>query len=271
MPGCGNDLFLFPEFANERLYALFRSYDLQPVRSVLVIGDHLHARLDGMDPVRRIGWKLLSPRSNDLEDEAELDRLSDTATIFVASAPARSTHCVPHLLAAIEWLDAHTDGVDVGASALAWQRLQNAALPLPPGAAVVQGPDERGIVRFRLAAAATWTIDSRALAWHERRGPFASGNDVLATPSTPLQAPQSTAGSPTIVQLELRVEQADPLAGKLRQSTTVPGVADATRGARATFVMPSTFDAASPFTIELQLAPGDYEMRPWLHVGLPAR
>ena len=35
--------------------------------------------------------------------------------------------------------------------------------------------------------------------------------------------------------------------------------------------MPSTFDAASPFTIELQLAPGDYEMRPWLHVGLPAR
>lgn len=270
-PGCGNGRELFEGLVNEPLDALFRAYDLTPRPKVRLVGDRLDARLDGYDPVRRLGWKVVGFSSIDLDNEDEFSRLTCATTVFVATPPGVPNDNMALLLEAIDWLNTHTDGVDVPTGGLAWLRVQSAAVPLPLGAAGVEGPDERGIVRFRLAAAATWNIDSRNLVWQERRGPFARHQDVLATSSTPLQAPQSTAGAPTIAQLELRVVQALPLVGTLRQTTTVPGVADATRGERATFVLPSTFDAAAPFTIDVQLAPGHYELRPWLHVGLPAR
>jgi hypothetical protein len=268
---CGNGRDLFELEVNEPLDALFRAYGLTPRPKVRLVGDRLDARLDGYDPVRRLGWKVVGLSSIDLDNEDELDRLTCATTVFVATPPAVPNDNMALLLEAIEWLDAHTDGIDVHHGALAWLRVQSAAVPLPQGAAGVQGPDERGIVRFRLEGATSWNLDSRNLVWHERRGPFARHQDVLATPSTPLQAPQSTAGHPTIAQLELRVVKAAPLVGTLRQAINPSGVADATRGKRATFVLPSTFDAASPFTIDVQLAPGHYELRPWLHVGLPAR
>ncbi|MFO1030866.1 MAG: hypothetical protein U1F60_07300 [Planctomycetota bacterium] len=271
LPGCGNGREMLEGMVNKPLDALFRAYGLTPRPEVRLVGDRLDVRVDGYDPVRRLGWKVVGLSSIDLDEEDELDRLTCATTVFVATPPAEPDDNMALLLEAIEWLDTQTDGIDVHHEALAWLRLQSATLPLPPGAAGVQGPDERGVVRFHLEAASTWNIDSRNLEWHERLGPFARQQDVLATPSTPLQAPQSTAGHPTIVQLELRVVKAAPLVGTVRQAINPSGVADATRGKRATFVLPSTFDAASPFTIEVRLAPGQYELRPWLHVGLPAR
>lgn len=270
-PGCGNGRELFELEVNEPLDALFRAYGLTPEPKVRLVGDRLDVRLDGYDPVQRLGWKVVGLSSIDLDNEDELDRLTCATTVFVARPPAEPNEHMALLLEAIEWLNTHTDGVDVPTGGLAWLRVQSASVPLPQGAAGVQGPDERGIVRFRLEGATRWNLDSRNLVWHERRGPFARHQDVLDTPSTPLQAPQSTAGHPTIVQLELRVVKAAPLVGTLRQAINPSGVADATRGKRATFVLPSTFDAASPFTLDVQLAPGHYEMRPWLHIGLPAR
>lgn len=270
-PGCGNGRELFEGLVNEPLDALFRAYDLTPRPKVRLVGDRLDVRLDGYDPVRRLGWKVVGLSAIDLDKEDELDRLTCATTVFLAKPPAEPGDNMALLFEAIEWLNTHTDGVDVTTGGLAWLRVQSAAVPLPAGAAAVEGPDERGIVRFRLEGATIWNIDSRNLVWQERRGPFARGHDVLATPSSPLQAPQSTAGHPTIVQLELRVVKAAPLVGTLRQAINPSGVADATRGKRATFVSPSMFDAASPFTIDVQLAPGHYELRPWLHVGLPAR
>lgn len=266
---CGNDL-LSPKWLQPPFEALFRAYGLEVVRDVPIKAAGVAVQLDGRDPKRRLGWKLLSPSDSDHETALEPEEVEPLQrageTVLLAHAPRPSDSYVRLLLAAVDWLDAHTEGPDVGTAALSMRRVRSAPVAMPPGAVVVKPADTKGVVTIRVTEETKWRIASNQLVWQEP----APANAPAANAPAPLAGPQAAnRATPTLVQLELTDLDHATLVCRLQQDDPATGVHEHGCGNRATFVMPSSFDRSRPFTIEVRLLPGTYEWRPWLHVGLP--
>lgn len=266
---CGNDP-LSPEWLQPPFEALFRAYGLDVVRNVPIQAAGVAVQLDGRDPKRRLGWKLLSPSQSDQEKALEPEEVEPLQrageTVLLAHAPRKSDSYVRLLLAAVDWLDAHDDGLDVDTTALSMRRVRSAPVAMPPGAVVVKPADTNGVVTIRVTEETKWRIASNQLVWQEP----AAANTPAANAPAPLAGPQlANRAIPTLVQLELADLDHATLVCRLQQDDPATGVHEHGCGNRATFVMPSSFDRSRPFTIEVRLLPGTYEWRPWLHVGLP--
>lgn len=290
MAVCGNDSGL-PEPLNLRVESLFRAYGLDVVRDMPVTAPGVAAQLDGRDPQRRLGWKLLSPVQSDQQKALapeEIEPLHSAGeTVFLAATPHSADSQMRLLLAAVDWLDANTEGPDVGTAALSRRRVRSAQVPMPPGATVVAAEDAYGVVTIRVTEETKWRIPSNQLVWQEPATPRATAAPPTQTPPTTTSsaaatnapaanAPAPPAGppvvnreTPTLVQLELADLDHATLVCRLQQDDPSAGVHEHGCGNRATFVMPSSFDRSHAFWIEVRLLPGTYAWRPWLHVGLP--
>ena len=271
MRSCGNDP-LSPEWLQPQFEALFRAYGLDVVRDVPIKAAGVAVQLDGRDPKRRLGWKLLSPSHSDHEKALEPEEVEPLQrageTVLLAHAPRFADSKVRRLLAVVDWLDANTEGPDVGTAALSMRRVRSAPVAMPPGAAVVQPADTYGVVTIRVTEETKWRIASNQLVWQEP-APVAAKAPAANAPAQ-LAGPQvANRGTPTLVQLELADLDHATLVCRLQQDDPATGVHEHGCGNRATFAMPSSFDRARPFTIEVRLLPGTYAWRPWLHVGLP--
>lgn len=265
---CGNDAGS-PQGCQPQVEALFRAYGLDVVRDVPITAPGVTVQLDGRDPKRKLGWKLLSLSQSDQEKALEPEEVEPLQrageTVLLVPAPRFADSKVRLLLAAVDWLDANTEGPDVGTAALSRRRVRSAPVPMPPGATVVQPADTRGGATIRVAEETKWCIASNQLVWQEP----APAAVKAAAANAPAGPQGGNRGTPTLVQLELADLDHTTLVCRLQQDDPATGVHEHGCGNRATFVMPSSFDRSRPFTIEVRLLPGTYAWRPWLHVGLP--
>ncbi len=273
---------------------LFAAYGLAPAKDVRLRGEGYEATIDGLDASRGLGYELRGgvpgeelrdvfggpPLKAETEDayldfgEARALRAAGQR-IHVADYQAhydgdQFTPILAYLAGLVDFLNAHTEGPDLDLSAILWQRKQRLYVPMD-----AEGLDPNEHYPW-------W--ESRTISEPETlvlrfngadRGPIArlvgvSGREERwALKDEPL----STAGAPTAVSHYIHPEYApEPPAPPLRRLVQPrEGGGEIRVETRAQHMfLPSTFDAARPFRIELELQPGRWQIGSYLLVGAPS-
>jgi hypothetical protein len=223
------------------------------------------ALLDAYDPEAGVGFELHLVDSESSADELSIaehaDLAADGAHILVAdlSDLAAFGHdsfssTFAFIATVVEFLNERTPGEDVDLAILRGHRWQTVelgkSLRAPAGAEVERGDDWLAL-----------TIDRRSTIRVEV-GPSAS---AVVNPSRKArlsgERPRritgliATRGRPTTLELRLECATGGPFGVRIEQAGT-PALR--VENAQPLFFLPSTFDAASPFAVIIDLEPGTY-------------
>ncbi len=284
--------------ARKLAHRVFGMYGIELAVDYAIADVECQAMLDGYDAKRKVGFELrgwVKARQDMFDsaqdeppeaglDEAELRALQSRGVrLHVADANDyplmdgdQFTPQLAHLASVVDFLNTVTDGPDLDLSALLFQRgmefsLRSPASALPDGSKYVH--NESGWAEASLAKPTTLRFEFAAPG-----GPRPRTRSHLRYRNqqepTVLESPLSTLGAPTVIAVDrhwsgergseetpsvLRVVQkrAD-LSEEIRVETTTSAV-----------FLPSAFDAAQPFSVELDLGAGQYRIASHALVGAP--
>jgi hypothetical protein len=297
---CGNGLCL-PDAEPTRALAreLFAIYGLDPAGRAQAAG--AGARLDGLDAARRVGFELRfgelrvaepEARAGDLtlaelaELEAEGHRLHVASLDdYLSTEGDVFTPTLAYLSGVVEFLNASTEGEDVELGGLRFER--EATLRWPRGGRIEIEPgvrgshdelgphpgayrltlDQPGRVRVRFAGAADFRPPE----------PFV---ELGRTPEPTRALVGSTLGAPSALAISMV-----KLLDGIPEERLFPAPVERVRvlqeragaepllfeGRSANLFLPSAFDLAQPFVVELELGRGRYRLNSPLRLGAADR
>ena len=278
------------------VFALY-GVELQPDH--VVDGEGAKAVLDGYSPERGIGFELrgsppddvgmfgrveVEPADRHLDDDEAKALRAEGKRLHVADVDHyplmdsdQFTPQLAHLASIVDFLNTVTDGPDLDLTAIVFQKGMEFPPPeqentLPGGSTFVEKKDggiechlpSRGTLRFR------YSVPS-ASPPRERYVP----NLRERTEPRVLDGAISTLGSPTVIVFGHYTEESahpDDSRSVLRVIQARSDLRKTIRveSTRSTVFLPSTFDAARPFTVEVELPAGRHVFRDRLLVGVPA-
>jgi len=287
---------------------IFRAYGVELETGVALDEPSVHARLDGADRSRKIGFKLRGAGSNEqmfaqaIPEPANTDlEAAERAALAKAGWKLhvvgmdqyelmdgdQLTPTLAYLAGVIEFLNSVTDGPDLDLRSVLMGELLH--FPVPKLEALGLGNSARKLesgpyssVTFLLERSQTITLRFNApgapAPTVEARG---SRRFAAESPATEEEKLPSTTGRISAIQTpfsmhRLQVDQAtgkplptpEPMRVKLTQARAA-GAEPLAIDARSDLVfVPSSFDAARPFEVEVTLAPGTYTLMSTLDVSV---
>jgi len=284
--------------ARELAHRIFGMYGIELAENYAIADEKCQVVLDGYDAGRKVGFELRGrvkarqgmfdsaqeePPEQALDDEEWPALQSRGARLHVADVNDyplmdgdQFTPQLAHLASVVDFLNTVTDGPDLDLSALLFQRgmefsLRSPASALPDGSKYVH--NESGWAEASLTKPTTLRF---AFATPDGPRPRTRASLRFRNQQEPtvLESPISTLGAPTVIAVDRHLsgdqgpEETPSVLRVVQKRADLPGEIRVESTTSAVF-LPSAFDAAQPFSVELDLGAGQYRIASHALVGAP--
>ncbi len=278
---------------------VFRAYGLEPSENHAIDIEGARATVDGYDDRFGLGFELRGPAPGSTADpmsrgsrrpaESADEYLDDEEKARVRAAGFQVhvqdplgrfdgddfTPTLTYLAALVDFLNAYTDGPDLDLSAILWAEKQRLYLPQSwrDTSGTFDVNEHRHVVTRSFDAPTTVTLEfngdgaGAVTRWESgvvRRAPLVW---------TRIAGPLATRGVPTVISFNVTRTggsvASEPLRRLVQENDRGASIRLETRAAE--IFPPSTFDAAAPFSIEVDVEAGTFEFESFLMIGAPSR